>query len=1251
MGYYNGHESSYSPNPLSYYPHSHAHQDYQTSQSHLYPFNLQESPEYQWDAFDDQLLHEPEPVIATEPQPSPSNRATIQKHGLSKFRSNSNSSPPNQRRTLGIKYNMCSSPLSGRRTQPANNKKSALKRAYNKTQQRTRQLPLQERQYHGHQGQWPSKFEQSHSTPFAYRQHKDYLKSSYPKSTPDNPQVKHGSYYAKNEAAPVINGVHLQSIRLLPEKYQKVFSFPLFNAVQSACIPEVWYNSSNVVISSPTGSGKTVLFEIAICKLFNMSPTGCKIIYMAPTKALCNERVRDWSKKFGGLGGEMTGDTDAAQLSSVKESDIIITTPEKWDSMTRRWRDHRKLLDLVKLFLIDEVHMLSEKRGATLEVVVSRMQTLAKDIRIIALSATVPNIDDVALWIRKGNRELGPAIALRFGEEFRPVKLNKHVLGFCQKQSDNDFQFDRVLSFKLMSTIKTYSDNKPTIVFCSTRKASVDAAKQICKEYKEKSPKPWVQQGAITFKDKELSDVGKVGVGFHHAGLEQSDRQLLERSFLEGKIMVICCTSTLAVGINLPAHLVIVKNTLSYVGSRFEEYTDLAILQMMGRAGRPQFEDSGTGRDRDQQLETICRRDLDLLKEIKLVDEKNERLVSTVYGDAAARYYVRYETMKCIVNIKDKARPRDILEVLCKAEEFQELRPRTGEKSFYNEINKDNQIRYQLKGKVDSVADKMFILLQVCPHPDNSNFIGLGEVAVKTFVNHDIQNFEQLRNIDAQKIEYILKRNPPFGTTIVDALHSIPKFELQVQETSQFSDGFGPLQIGLKIKIGLANKTIQKRLNGQVLFADLLMETSDGCLLDFRRLAVFKLDGGVEFDLNVRLISSQVIITTVFCEDLVGTTVTNRFQPDVESHQFRQIAAKVVDVSNESDYEDAAFDAIAGDLEFGHLGELSFDHGVHSIEQGSRYTAETYNQDVSPDEELDRLPNGNYRCNHKCKNRNNCRHICCRDGTERPPKRSKAHISKVSQQVTRIKINDLDDFKNPCDRTARGVCDNKIIQDLKVIDTPQQSGPHQEVSHFKSQNWEDEICRDHYDSSVDTDMMNYAMTSMTEQDNSSGDHISKSFEDLFDQSPIRPARNSVTKLEHEILKTKEINQSPVGPQWKTKQTCTNIERESLSLEVSTITEQTTSPVLTQVSSQSLQKLAAGQGVRAAPVIYISPGPSNKKAPVSVEKELLDFLGDCVIFNEGKKWDEPVEESTAEPAKKKIRFAPLTSGSWFRSENF
>lgn len=243
----------------------------------------------------------------------------------------------------------------------------------------------------------------------------------------------------------------LLSARELPDNYRSLFHFPVFNAVQSKCFQSVYKCDDNVVLAAPTGSGKTVVMELAICRLLNtLKDEQFKVVYQAPIKSLCSERFRDWSRKFQTLGlqcAELTGDTDHNQLKNVQNSQIIITTPEKWDSMTRKWKDHARLMQLVKLFLIDEVHTLKEARGATLEAVVSRMKTIGSNVRFVALSATIPNSEDIAAWLgRNATSQHVPAHREHFGEEFRPVKLQKFVYG--HQSNGNDFAFDKLLNSK-----------------------------------------------------------------------------------------------------------------------------------------------------------------------------------------------------------------------------------------------------------------------------------------------------------------------------------------------------------------------------------------------------------------------------------------------------------------------------------------------------------------------------------------------------------------------------------------------------------------------------------------------------------------------------------------------------------------------------------------------------------------------------------------------------------------------------------
>jgi ATP-dependent DNA helicase HFM1/MER3 len=399
---------------------------------------------------------------------------------------------------------------------------------------------------------------------------------------------------------PTAQGIQLISPHELPDRFRQVFPYELFNAVQSKCFQAVYKTNHNVVIAAPTGSGKTAVLELAICKLVQEFGSGqFKIVYQAPTKSLCSERVRDWEKKFSHLNlpcAELTGDTDASEMRKVGNAAIIVTTPEKWDSITRKWKDYIKLLQLVKLFLIDEVHILKDIRGATLEAVVSRMKSIGTNVRFVALSATVPNSQDIATWLGKDHaNDHRPAHRETFGEEFRPVKLQKHVYGFSAKT--NDFAFDSILDTKLPGLIAKHTVKKPIMVFCVTRKICESTAAKLAEWWAGLRPteRPWpIPIQKVNVSSLELRSLIGCGVAFHHAGLDAGDRAAVERGFLKDGLSIICCTSTLAVGVNLPCHLVVIKNTVCYTDTGLAEYSDLEVMQMLGRAGRPQFDDSAT---------------------------------------------------------------------------------------------------------------------------------------------------------------------------------------------------------------------------------------------------------------------------------------------------------------------------------------------------------------------------------------------------------------------------------------------------------------------------------------------------------------------------------------------------------------------------------------------------------------------------------------------------------------------------------
>lgn len=383
-------------------------------------------------------------------------------------------------------------------------------------------------------------------------------------------------------------------VSVLPEQYRSIFKFPTFNRMQSMAFNAIYNSTENCIISSPTGSGKTVLFELAIINLLQNSHeldiANLKILYIAPTKSLCSEILSKWEKSFLDLKvGMFTGDTQYKESENIKRSNIIITTPEKWDLLTRKWNDYSKLFHLVRLILVDEIHTIGENRGATLEVVLTRMNILCTDIRFIAASATIPNITDIAEWLKSRNGN--PARTLTFNDEFRQVILEKHVYGFPFYQK-NEFQKDASYNAKLPDVILKHYKKKPVLIFCPTRSSTISTAKYLCKNF------PVYQlnskdTNSIKINDNVLRDCVSKGIAFHNAGLSLDDRKAIEQNFIRGKIKILCSTSTLAVGVNLPAYLAIIKGTSIWNVHENKDYSNLDILQMIGRAGRPQFEKEG----------------------------------------------------------------------------------------------------------------------------------------------------------------------------------------------------------------------------------------------------------------------------------------------------------------------------------------------------------------------------------------------------------------------------------------------------------------------------------------------------------------------------------------------------------------------------------------------------------------------------------------------------------------------------------
>ncbi|RAH55827.1 DEAD/DEAH box DNA helicase [Aspergillus piperis CBS 112811] len=964
-----------------------------------------------------------------------------------------------------------------------------------------------------------------------------------------------------------IRGIVLVSVHELPDKYRSIFTFPVFNAVQSKCFQSVYKTDSNIVLAAPTGSGKTAIMELAICRLLNcLKDERFKVIYQAPTKSLCSEKFRDWSRKFNTLGlqcAELTGDTDHTQLRSVQNSQVIITTPEKWDSMTRKWKDHARLMQLVKLFLIDEVHILKEARGATLEAVVSRMKTNGSNVRFIALSATVPNSEDIATWLgRDSVNQHVPAHREHFGEDFRPVKLQKFVYGYHSHA--NDFAFDKMCTSKLADIISSHSRKKPIMIFCCTRNSAVATAKELTRLWTTSNPPARLWKGpgrSMEVQNVDLRATIAAGVAFHHAGLDPNDRRSVETGFLNGQVSIICCTSTLAVGVNLPCHLVIIKGTVGWQEGGCKEYSDLEIMQMLGRAGRPQFDDSATAvimtrqareahyerlvsgseslesclhlnltdhlnaeiglgnitdiesairwlsgtfffvrmrrnptyyrlkedadkEDEEYMLRQICQRDIKLLQDCGLVSA--DSLKSTKFGDAMARYYVRFETMKTLLTLKPHSTVPQILSVLSRADEFREIRLKAGEKSLYKEINRSNAIRFPVNVDIALSAHKISLLIQselgAVDLPDGEPFqkhrftfqqdktfvfshinrlirciidcqVGLedsftlrnalelarsfgakvwddsplqmkqieqiGVVAVRKLASSGITSIEALELCEPHQIDIILSRNPPFGRKLLERLVDFPKLRVSVK------------MIGKETKTGTG---VHVNIRSEVAFMN------EKCPTYFQRRPVAsKMPKGQEILFSAELKSTgQSVTCYAMCDDIAGTMRSAQLKPDLPTSLFPSqldLPSDVVserpkpNISRRRSNDTSQTKSVAQNINLWDSDDLLFgdflendqaenwscvDKLPQSPEDKARLSRNTSKGPKGPNQsnnqivetvEAVRLENGRWACNHRCKDKttyynepkskgiqliaSRCKHLCCREGLEKPPKANK----------------------------------------------------------------------------------------------------------------------------------------------------------------------------------------------------------------------------------------------------------------------
>lgn len=419
---------------------------------------------------------------------------------------------------------------------------------------------------------------------------------------------------------------------LLERGYDELYP-PQADAIEAGVL-----DGRNLVMASPTASGKTLIAEL--CAVKHIVERGGKVLYLTPLRALAWEKYEEF-QAYTGLErrdgrkirvGVSTGDLDS-RTSWLADYDIVITTNEKCDSLLR----HRSpWMEGVTLVVADEIHLIGNDRGPTLEVAIARLRQMSPKTQILALSATIRNPDEIAEWLN----------ADYIKTNWRPVPLREGV-AYNERIIFNDGSIKRLEPMHqrdaLNIAVNSVTDGGQCLIFVESRRRAQSVARNAAqalagglgrkvKTELERISSEIALRGEKTSLTDELSSAVANGAAFHHAGLNREHRRIVEEAFRAGKIKILSATPTLASGVNLPARTAVIGSYRRFTpGYGMYPISVLEYKQMSGRAGRPQYDEYG-----EAVLIASSSDEQDALME-NYVAAEPERLYSRLAQEAAIR--------------------------------------------------------------------------------------------------------------------------------------------------------------------------------------------------------------------------------------------------------------------------------------------------------------------------------------------------------------------------------------------------------------------------------------------------------------------------------------------------------------------------------------------------------------------------------------------------------------------------------------
>lgn len=327
-----------------------------------------------------------------------------------------------------------------------------------------------------------------------------------------------------------------------------------FTKVQIKAIRNRLFFHQNLLICSPSGSGKTLIGLLAIANLLlNFSGNA---IYLVPYKSLAQEKELQFQHFFQSLNIQVqaiTSDNDDP-LSVLDSYKIIITTYEKCDALLRM---NHPYLEKTRCIIVDEIHEIGlNERGGRLEFLLVRLFHYIPIVQIIALSATIGNAKQLTNWLSHITRPFRLIYS-----DFRPIPLKYFFLKYTNKIAS------------IRQICKNIIEQKgQIIIFVSTRKKCIRYGIKLKKTITKLLNQEEIQElEQIQNKLKEnhsfapnLDELLLNGIAYHNASLSYADRKLVEEAFKQKKLKILIATTTLAAGINLPARAVILTDIYQY---------------------------------------------------------------------------------------------------------------------------------------------------------------------------------------------------------------------------------------------------------------------------------------------------------------------------------------------------------------------------------------------------------------------------------------------------------------------------------------------------------------------------------------------------------------------------------------------------------------------------------------------------------------------------------------------------------------